>query len=188
MTSRSLLRVQANSSTGRFPEVNNIWKRRRDLQGVTLRVPIVLYPHPRGQLEEDGSYTGFSVSATEVMAQVLNFSAKLVVPRDGRRGNRLSDGTWNGMVGMLLSGQADLISPLAHSPDRARVMSFQALPTTQSSPSCRGGSRGSGHGQTTGCSSQCLRCEPGVPFSSFWLSFPWQWQPSCPSRKSLTYF
>ncbi len=126
VTSRSLLRVQANSSTGRFPEVNNIWKRRRDLQGVTLRVPIVLYPHPGGQLEEDGSYTGFSVSATEVMAQVLNFSAKFVIPRDARWGNRLSDGTWNGMVGMLLSGQADLISPLVHSPERARVMSFSS--------------------------------------------------------------
>ena len=53
-----------------------------------------------------------------ILAERLNFTLEFIPSIDGSYGNQLENGSWNGMVGMLQRGEADLAIPflamLAH--------------------------------------------------------------------------
>lgn len=65
------------------------------------------------------------VELSEMLAQTLKFSYELMTAEDGELGRRLSNGSWTGMFGMVLRGDADLVvSILALSEERSKVLDY----------------------------------------------------------------
>ena len=61
----------------------------------------------------------------DILAKKLNFSYTIVSPADGEYGTLLQNGSWTGMVAMILSGKADLIvDGLTLTEQRARDIDF----------------------------------------------------------------
>ncbi|XP_063446900.1 glutamate receptor ionotropic, delta-1-like [Mytilus trossulus] len=54
------------------------------------------------------TYTGFCFDILNEMAKRFNFSYKVVQPPDGQYGGPKEDGTWTGMVGMIMRGEIDI--------------------------------------------------------------------------------
>lgn len=65
------------------------------------------------------------VELTKMLAQYLGFVYELLTPPDGEMGRLLPNGTWTGMVKMVLQGEADLIvSILSLSEERTKVLDY----------------------------------------------------------------
>ncbi|XP_041351117.1 glutamate receptor ionotropic, kainate 4-like [Gigantopelta aegis] len=74
------------------------------------------------------SYEGYGVDILNVMAKYLNFTYVITQPEDMQWG-LLVNGTWNGIVGILVRREADLqISSLTVHEDRAMVLHFLQPP------------------------------------------------------------
>ena len=102
----------------------NMFERRKNLSGVTV-INTVLPWVPISVIEEDGSgfrQSGLCGEQFEVLKQMLGFTAKFVQPEDGAWGTDQGNLTWNGMVGMLQRGEAD-VSSTGLSPNLARAQS-----------------------------------------------------------------
>ena len=76
----------------------------------------------------DGITTKFSGYVFDIwnpLQQVLNFTSHIITSVDGKWGAKESDGNWNGMIGMVLRGEADVIvADLTLSMDRASYVDF----------------------------------------------------------------
>ncbi|XP_068205475.1 glutamate receptor ionotropic, delta-1-like [Palaemon carinicauda] len=61
---------------------------------------------------EDGSFTasGPLIDTVEVLAKSMNFTYSLVQPPDQEWGARMANGTWTGLVGMVMRNDADLVA------------------------------------------------------------------------------
>ncbi len=108
-----------SESSGLRVPVDDMWFRRSDLRGVTLANTIVPFAvfnkvsavRSNGELYADGEVEGIFQDMLQFLAQALNFTASNRLSRDGKWGapenveNRTS---WNGMIGMLVDGEADL--------------------------------------------------------------------------------
>ena len=57
----------------------------------------------KGRIGND-RFEGFAVDLMEEVASMLNFKYQLYLVHDGKFGSKLDDGSWNGMIGELLSG------------------------------------------------------------------------------------
>ncbi|XP_071538858.1 glutamate receptor ionotropic, delta-2-like [Panulirus ornatus] len=84
-----------------------------DLQGAVLNVvTFYLPPTILHHFAPDGSFLrryGHDVEVVLAMAQIFNFTANFKDPLPGERwGVLTANGTWNGMVGMLGRGEADI--------------------------------------------------------------------------------
>lgn len=131
-----------------------MWLRRKDLQGQDIRVASVQYPVvSRIEYDVKGNIIGGSgffqdILMTLAHKNALNFSRVLMPPIDGNVGalvgkrdesiyqicnaiklkscfNSTQDGKWNGMVGMLIRDQCDLVSsPLTQTMQRDAVIDF----------------------------------------------------------------
>jgi ABC-type amino acid transport substrate-binding protein len=137
-----------NMDCGISIKIHNMWKRRSDLLGLNLRCTTVPYPvltilsyDVSGQLT--GS-TGYYQEILHYLERKLNFTAIVNLSTDGKFGGLNKDGkTWNGMVGMLMRGETDLITAsLTHTYDRNKVVEY-AVPlerdvATLVSPSVKG--------------------------------------------------
>lgn len=83
--------------------------------GVTESVPYTFYkrdPRTMEILRDENNlpiYEGFCIDLINEMARKLNFSYELVEPSSGKFGDRLNDGTFDGLVGDLTKGETDLI-------------------------------------------------------------------------------
>nr|KAG5714837.1 hypothetical protein BaRGS_000325 [Batillaria attramentaria] len=70
-------------------------------------------------------YKGFCVDLLDEIASVLNFTYVFVEPGDGQYGAPDGNGSWNGMVGMMLKGELDMaIGPFTITPGRKSVIDF----------------------------------------------------------------
>ncbi len=100
----------------------NIW-RRRNLQGITLKVTTV--PSTRFMFENKGKFTGLIADIVTKMADMSNFTVEWVIPPDGAYGSQISDGSWNGMIGLLQEKQVDMSAALLSlSLSRNEVISY----------------------------------------------------------------
>ncbi|XP_033737179.1 glutamate receptor ionotropic, delta-1-like [Pecten maximus] len=71
------------------------------------------------------TFTGFCLDILDELAMRFNFRYTLVEPRDGLWGGPNTDGTWNGMVGMVMKGEvAFAIGPFTITSLRERVIDF----------------------------------------------------------------
>ena len=105
-------------------EEPSIWERRSNLGGLQL-VNTQQPWFPLTIMTEDG-YTGFTVDLLKFLMSRLNFSVVDVDPPDGAWGSLVEvDGggeAWNGMVGMLVRGEADICTAaLTINEQRAKV-------------------------------------------------------------------
>ncbi|KAH3833474.1 hypothetical protein DPMN_106784 [Dreissena polymorpha] len=49
-------------------------------------------------------YEGFAVDLIKEVADMLNFQYDIYLVHDGKFGSKKVDGSWNGMIGELISG------------------------------------------------------------------------------------
>jgi hypothetical protein len=54
-------------------------------------------------------FEGFAVDLIYEVAKMLEFDYEIYLVNDGKFGNKLSNGEWNGMIGELLSGVCTII-------------------------------------------------------------------------------
>ncbi|XP_077541601.1 glutamate receptor ionotropic, kainate 3-like [Haemaphysalis longicornis] len=92
-----------------------------------LSAPFVMLKEGAEKLEGNDRFEGFCVSMLERLAEILGFQYQLRVVEDGHFGTEPEPGKWNGMVGELLAGRADLaLAPLTMTSRRSAVLDFTA--------------------------------------------------------------
>ncbi|XP_053574669.1 glutamate receptor 1 isoform X2 [Bombina bombina] len=91
-----------------------------------LESPYVMLKKNHDQLDGNNRYEGYCVELASEIAKHVGISYKLEIVRDGKYGARDSDmKAWNGMVGELVYGRADLaIAPLTITLVREEVIDF----------------------------------------------------------------
>ena len=66
--------------------------------------------------------TGYFIDVVNILQRSLGFEFEFVPNRDGFWGSKNTNGSWNGMVGMVFRGEADLIGcPLSITLERSEV-------------------------------------------------------------------
>ncbi|XP_076458166.1 glutamate receptor ionotropic, kainate 5-like [Babylonia areolata] len=104
-----------------FPDFSRNFKRKKLRLGIWESLPFTRRLSNNGTVK----YGGFCMVLLEEMARVLNFTYELVEPSDGQYGSPEENGTWNGMVGMLVRGEIDMaVGPFSITPERKRVIDF----------------------------------------------------------------
>lgn len=92
--------------------VEYIWERRSDLGGTVLRNAVLEFVPFSVVVEEGGGAlrcTGYFCEVSNRLAEILNFNETVMIPPDGKWGAIHRDnGTWSGIVGMLVDGRADI--------------------------------------------------------------------------------
>ena len=121
---------QWNAIRGLTVPTKNMWERRTSMEGATIRVATINIPFYH-ELSYDKSGTsiigggGFLLEPLNMLATKLNFTIKLMPSKDGKWGTKDSNGTWNGMIGMLIKHQADMAgASLTITKERAQVITF----------------------------------------------------------------
>ncbi|XP_064595274.1 glutamate receptor-like [Liolophura sinensis] len=84
---------------------------------------------------EDGRtfYAGFCVNILDELAERMGFNYTIVEPPDGQYGAPDENGTWNGMVGMVYRGEAEIaIGPFIITPVKKQVVDL-TIPFSEAS-------------------------------------------------------
>ena len=104
------------------------WERRKDLTGVTFRVglaeayPYVFFP-PGWDFRVNTKAKGMVIDILRNFQKVTGLKVQYTPSEDGLWGAKVN-GTWNGLVGMLVRRKIDLSATnLSISPQRSRGMS-----------------------------------------------------------------
>ncbi|MGH0120848.1 UNVERIFIED_CONTAM: hypothetical protein FKN15_024329 [Acipenser sinensis] len=106
-----------------------------DMQGVTLKVVTVLEEPfvmvAENILGQPKRYKGFSIDVLDALAKNLGFKYEIYQVLDSKYGQKLHNGSWNGMIGELINKastfciHADLaISAITITPERESVVDF----------------------------------------------------------------
>ena len=108
----------------------NIWERRKDLQGFqflaeTLKQP----PYVEYDVIEDGTLDKLVGIVGDfwhdILEKSLNCSTKISLPPDGKWGNLEKDGSWSGLVSGLLENRYQIvITSLYKTVDRLQAIQF----------------------------------------------------------------
>ena len=107
-----------------------MWERRTDMEGLPIRVATISVPSlSELHYDKSGSSiiegTGLFLEPLTILAEKLNFTLKLMVSNDGQWGAMYDNGTWNGMVAMLMKEQADIAGAgLSVNKERGMVITF----------------------------------------------------------------
>ena len=111
---------------------HGIWDRRRELDDVHLKLTITFTPPgliiPRdpisGQFIPSAAF-GYQIDIIEEMRKQLGFTYELMVPESGSFGTfNSTSATWNGMMGQLISKEADMSLLLQVTKERAELIDF----------------------------------------------------------------
>ncbi|XP_041347567.1 glutamate receptor 4-like [Gigantopelta aegis] len=95
-----------------------------DIRHMTLRVTTVV-TSPFVIEKDTDVYEGFMVDLLKLVADQANFDYVIQRVRDGLYGSQRRDGSWNGMIGELVRGEADVaMGDLTVSTERASVVDF----------------------------------------------------------------
>ena len=102
-------------SAGFTVEEPRLWERRTDLMGSVVRVVSVnlaplhsfIYEGDKDEGKIIGG-EGFFIQPLNYLAEALNFTIQFNVSVDGKFGAVDRNGTWNGMIGMLVEGTTDI--------------------------------------------------------------------------------
>ena len=117
-------------STGLIVPTSSIWERRRNLEGLSIRVATMSFP-PMQNLYYDTSGQsiigcgGLFLDPMNILASKLNFTVNFMIPGDGAWGALTTNGTWTGMIGMLIKDEVDIAAAdLSATEARQRVVKF----------------------------------------------------------------
>uniref|UniRef100_A0A8C9TDI3 Glutamate receptor n=1 Tax=Scleropages formosus TaxID=113540 RepID=A0A8C9TDI3_SCLFO len=97
--------------------------------GVTVKV-VTLLEEPFVMVAENilgqpKRYKGFSIDVLDALAKMLGFKYEIYQVADSKYGSQLPNGSWNGMIGELISKRADLaVSAITITPERENVVDF----------------------------------------------------------------
>ncbi len=103
-----------------------MWERRGDMRQARLRATTI----PRWKRiifrdPDSPALRGLVPDILENLEAMSNFTTAWDLPADGMYGTPGGDGAWNGMVGMVQRGEADLIATALHiSYERSQVIDF----------------------------------------------------------------
>lgn len=74
----------------------------------SIGAPYVMVKEDQEGLEGNDRYEGFIVDLMNKISEVLGFEYDLKEVADRRYGSKNADGSWNGMIGEVVSGDADI--------------------------------------------------------------------------------
>ena len=118
-----------HETTGLSVPTTNMWMRRANLGGMTIRVATISHPmlHELYHDEQTGTSRGRGsfLEPLNILETRLNFTLKFLPSIDGFWGSLDENGTWNGLVGMLIKDQADIVAAsIAQTKERGNVTTF----------------------------------------------------------------
>ncbi|KRY54325.1 Glutamate receptor 1, partial [Trichinella britovi] len=92
----------------------------------TLNAPFVMYRKDADHYEGNEKFEGYCVDLLKLISEKIdNFPYRIQLAKDGRTGSPDANGNWDGMIGELLRGEADLaVSSLVSNRARERVVDF----------------------------------------------------------------
>ena len=118
-----------NEDDGLVVSLPNMWDRRNNLTGMEITATTTNW-YPFHMLDCNKSDTfvvggsGFFIDLLKVLAQKLKFTVKVIPSVDGKWGFQIN-GTWNGMLGMLVRKEADVIvAGLTKTKERETAIQF----------------------------------------------------------------
>ncbi|XP_034837962.1 glutamate receptor ionotropic, kainate 2 [Maniola hyperantus] len=101
--------------------------------GTSPGVPwtMVKYDPDTGEplMTEDGDpiYEGYCIDLIDKIAETMGFDYEIVTPKSGSFGRRLPNGSWDGIVGDLTTGETDIaVAALTMTAEREEVVDFVA--------------------------------------------------------------
>ena len=110
--------------------IASMWERRKNMDGMQLRVATLPFP-PFQDVHYDKSGetiiggSGLFLDPLNILARRLNFTLKFITSNDGQWGALTKNGTWNGLIGMVIKNQIDVAAGgMSVTRDRIRVVSF----------------------------------------------------------------
>ncbi|XP_042202981.1 glutamate receptor ionotropic, delta-1-like [Homarus americanus] len=116
-------------SSGFRQEVTLFRQDMNDLQGYDFAVaalpysPFIMTNDP--SLPGPGTYRGLEVFLLDTLAEAINFTYHYVAPKDNQWGRLTKNGTWTGMIGMVVYEEADwAVSDITFSPQREANVDF----------------------------------------------------------------
>ena len=119
-------------STGLIVPTPSIWERRSNLEGRSMRVATISFP-PMQNLYYDTSGQsiigcgGLFLDPINILASKLNFTVNFMIPGDKAWGTLTTNGTWTGMIGMLIKDEVDIAAAdLSATEARQRVVKFSS--------------------------------------------------------------
>ena len=118
------------NSSGLVVHDPKMWSRRADLRGAEVRATTINYPLMATNFSYDhhGNLIGgkgFLFDILHLLEGDLNFTSSLSLAVDGKFGGKNSNGTWDGMVGMLLRDETDVVvASLTQTSRRYEVIDF----------------------------------------------------------------
>lgn len=90
-----------------------------------LDAPYVMKKPKADRRSPDDLLQGYCIDLLEKLSQMNGFEYSVYIVDDGNYGSPQSDGTWNGMIGDLISGNADIaVAPLTITYERESVADF----------------------------------------------------------------
>ncbi|XP_042233414.1 probable glutamate receptor [Homarus americanus] len=111
-----------------FPDKYNKFLERPNLVAATEVNPInkmITLENPEAPGGKRLKFTGPVPNLMDYLSKALNFSYTYVRPPDGSWGFKHADGSWSGMVGMVMREKADIgVGPFGVSATRAEVVDF----------------------------------------------------------------
>ena len=108
----------------------NIWERRTNMDGMILTVGTINFPVLHELLYDDSNKKelhrhGFFFEVLNILSAKLNFTYKVIPSIDGKWGGRDAKGNWNGLMGMLMREEVDMVAAaLTITKERMEVASF----------------------------------------------------------------
>uniref|UniRef100_A0A5S6QTR9 Glutamate receptor 1 n=1 Tax=Trichuris muris TaxID=70415 RepID=A0A5S6QTR9_TRIMR len=92
----------------------------------TLNAPFVMYKADAENYKGNERFEGYCVDLMKLLSEKIdNFLYEIRIAKDGRTGSLTPDGTWDGLVGELMRGEADMaVSSLVINRARERVVDF----------------------------------------------------------------
>ncbi|XP_023725833.2 probable glutamate receptor [Cryptotermes secundus] len=105
----------------------SFFERRNDLQGIVMKVASMTDPPMSVVRKTDNTLIlgGFFGEVWHSLEQRMNFTSDCYIPEDRAWGSLTQDGSWNGMMGMILRGEAEIsVAEFAMTVLRTRVVDF----------------------------------------------------------------
>ena len=95
-------------------EIPDMWQRRSDLHGATIRFTSINYPVLNTEFIYDSNDNiidakGYLIDLLNMLKKNCNFTSTIQYTIDGKFGGKNKDGSWNGMVGMVTRDEADVV-------------------------------------------------------------------------------
>nr|XP_039251357.1 glutamate receptor ionotropic, delta-1-like isoform X1 [Styela clava] len=112
-----------NKTKGTTSMLPNIANTNRTFRVATLEEPpfVFIDETPTGEF----IYSGFSIDLLQALAKKNNFEYELYRVKDNKYGIQKSDGSWNGLIGDVVRGEADLaIAAMTITAQREKVVDF----------------------------------------------------------------